>query len=216
MLLTRGQISTVNPNVTAVLNLAVTCIVFVAFGFAPALPETQPGPHAPAPRITVIGLSNFAEVTPNLYRGGQPTPAGYEKLKKMGVDIVVDLRLSGRETEKRNVIKAGMQFVSIPWHCMLPKDRVFAKFLKLLQENPHKKVFVHCRYGDDRTGMTIAAYRMAVQGWTPSEARKEMQKFGYHRMLCPSLVEYERKFPERLRKDPEFDVLGSAAGSPSR
>ena len=205
-----------NPIVTAVKNLAVTCILFVAFGFS-ALPqiqsETQPGPHAPARRITVIGLSNFAAVTPQLYRGGQPTLAGYEKLKKMGVDIVVDLRLSGKETEKENVTKAGMKFVSIPWHCMLPKDRVFAKFLKVLQENPHKKVFVHCRYGDDRTGMMVAAYRMALQGWTPDEARKEMQKFGFNRMLCPSLVEYERIFPERLERNPEFDAIHSAAKS---
>lgn len=209
-----------NPIVTAVQNLAVTCILFVALGFSAAppqiQPQTRPGPHAPARRITVIGLSNFAAVTPQLYRGGQPTLAGYEKLKQMGIDIVVDLRLSGKETEKGDVTKAGMKFVSIPWHCMLPQDRVFAKFLKLLQENPHKKVFVHCRYGDDRTGMMVAAYRMAVQGWTPSEARKEMQKFGFHRMLCPSLVEYERKFPERLKRDPEFDALHSAAESLSR
>jgi tyrosine-protein phosphatase SIW14 len=136
-------------------------------------------------------------------------------LKKMGVDIVVDLRLSGKDTEKQNVTKAGMQFVSIPWHCMFPKDRVFAEFLKLLQENPDKKVFVHCRYGDDRTGMTIAGYRMAVQGWTPGEARKEMQKFGFHRMLCPSLIEYEKNFPKHLKNSPDFQALRTAE-SPSR
>jgi len=215
-----GHLLTVNSIISAARRRAVAWVVFFALGASAAPPQTQPdtpqGSDAPARRITVIGVSNFGEVTPKLYRGGQPKGTGYEHLKKMGVNIVVDLRLSGKDKEKQNVTKAGMQFVSIPWHCMFPKDHVFAEFLKLLQENPDKKVFVHCRYGDDRTGMMIAAYRMAVQGWTPAEARKEMQKFGFHRTLCPSLVEYERKFPERLKKDPEFDALRSVAGSPSR
>jgi protein tyrosine/serine phosphatase len=193
--------------------------VFFALGASAAPPQNQQdapqGPHAPARRITVIGVSNFGEVTPKLYRGGQPKGTGYEHLKKMGVDIVVDLRLSGRDAEKRNVTKAGMRFVDIPWHCYFPKDRVFARFLKLLQENPEKKVFVHCRYGDDRTGMMIAAYRMAVQGWTPNEARREMQKFGFHRMICPSLGPYETNFPKRLKNNPDFQAL-RAAESPSR
>ena len=167
------------------------------------------GNHHMARKITVIGVSNFAETSPHLYRGGQPKGTGYEHLKQMGIDIVVDVRLSGRDREKQNVTKAGMQFVSLPWHCMFPKDDIFAQFLKLLRENPDKKVFVHCRYGDDRTGMMIAAYRMAVEGWTPEEARKEMEKFGFHRMVCPALVPYERSFPARLRDGQGFRNLRS-------
>jgi protein-tyrosine phosphatase len=68
-------------------------------------------------------------------------------------------------------------------------------------------VFVHCRYGDDRTGMMIAAYRMAVEGWTPEEARQEMEKFGFHPMICPSLGPYEHKFAERLSNNPAFKDL---------
>jgi tyrosine-protein phosphatase SIW14 len=209
----------VNSIISADRRLAVVCIVFFALGVNAAPPQTEqdaPQGHAPGRRITVIGLSNFGEVTPKLYRGGQPKGTGYEHLKEMGVDIVVDLRLSGRDAEKRNVTKAGMQFVALPWHCLFPKDRVFAEFLKLLQENPDKKVFVHCRYGDDRTGMMIAAYRMAVQGWTPEEARREMQKFGFHRLVCPSLVPYEKNFPKHLKNSPDSQALRSEVGSSSR
>jgi protein tyrosine phosphatase (PTP) superfamily phosphohydrolase (DUF442 family) len=174
------------------------------------------GNHHTARKVTIIGVSNFAEVSPHLYRGGQPKGTGYEHLKQVGVDIVVDLRLSGKDTEKQNVTKAGMKFVSMPWHCMLPKDHIFAQFLKLLRENPDKKIFVHCRYGDDRTGMMIAAYRMAVEQWTAEEARKEMEKFGLHRMVCPALVPYERSFPARLRDSQGFRNLRSElAGSRS-
>lgn len=123
----------------------------------------------------------------------------------MGVDIVVDLRLSGKDREEQIVTQAGMHFVSIPWHCLYPRDHIFAKFLTLLRKNPDKKVFVHCRYGDDRTGMMIAAYRMAVQGWNSKDAAREMRKFGYHRLLCPSLEPYEESFPKRLQKEDAFE-----------
>jgi protein tyrosine phosphatase (PTP) superfamily phosphohydrolase (DUF442 family) len=163
--------------------------------------------HSPGPRRTFVGVGNFGEVTPRLYRGGQPKPAGLEGLAKMGINIVVDVRLTGRDKERKEVNKLGMQFVELPWHCLFPKDEIFARFLKLLKDNPEKKVFVHCRYGDDRTGMLIAAYRMAVEGWTAEEARKEMEKFGFHRLVCPSLAPYENSFPKRLKKNPAFQGL---------
>lgn len=165
--------------------------------------------HSPARRITEVGLPNFGQVTPILYRGGQPNRLGYEKLAKMGVDIVVDLRLTKKGEESRAVKKLGMQYVSIPWHCYLPRDAQFARFLMILRENPKKRVFVHCRYGDDRTGMMIAAYRMTVEGWNPEEARKEMEKFGFHRLICPALGHYEKSFPERVKKNSGFKALRS-------
>lgn len=158
---------------------------------------TRAIPH----RQTILGLPNFAQVSPTLYRGGQPTAAGFRKLADMGVNVVVDLRLTGRDQEKSEVKKLGMSYVALPWHCMVPRDDVFSRFLKIFTANPEKKVFVHCRYGDDRTGMMVAAYRLAVEGWTEEEARREMDRFGFHPLLCSSLVGYERTFPERLNKD---------------
>jgi protein-tyrosine phosphatase len=104
----------------------------------------------------------------------------------------------------------GMKYVAIPWHCPFPHDDTFAKFLKLIKENPKKKIFVHCRLGDDRTGMMVAAYRMADEGWTAEEAMREMQKFGFnraHHFICPRLDSYERSFPERLRHNSAFKGL---------
>ena len=170
----------------------------------PATVAPHASSHIPARKVTVVGVSNFGEVTPRLFRGGQPKLAGYEHLHQMGIDLVVDLRLSGTNNEKKDVEKAGMKFVSLRWHCMFPHDGVFAKFLEVLRDNREKKIFVHCRYGDDRTGMMIAAYRMADEGWTPDEARKEMEKFGFHRFVCPRLGPYEKHFPEHLKRRSAF------------
>ena len=157
--------------------------------------------HAQARKLKLIGVANFGEVTPFLYRGAQPSSEGFQGLAAMGIDIVVDARLSGKSSERKAVNAAGMQYISIPWHCMFPKDKAIAQFLAVLRENPKKKIFVHCRYGDDRTGMMIAAYRMSVDNWTAEEAWAEMLKFGMNRTICFPLRSYERGFPARLKKN---------------
>ncbi len=165
-----------------------------------------------ARKISAEGVPNMAEVTPRLYRGGQPSERGLETLAKMGIGIVVDGRgeSAARKREGERVKKLGMQYVEMPWHCPFPKDRVFARFLTLIRENPDKKIFVHCRLGDDRAGMMIAAYRMAEQGWTAEEAMKEMKADGFgwsHHLICPGLARYEKSFPRRFRTRAEFREL---------
>jgi protein-tyrosine phosphatase len=163
--------------------------------------------HNNGRRINLSGVPNAGQVTPKLYRGAQPTPEGFRQLKEMGVGVVVDVRLTGRDKEKQQVTKLGMQYISLPWHCYFPKDKVMARFLTVLREHRGEKVFVHCRYGDDRTGMMIAAYRMANQGWTPAEARKEMEVFGFHHLVCPALGPYEKNFPGHFKKNDAFKDL---------
>ena len=172
------------------------------------LPEAK---HTIARKLTTPGIRLFGEVTPTLYRGAQPTKEGFRNLAKMGVNIVVDLRGS-RESERRLVTGLGMQYVPLPWQCFSPRDEHFAQFLTLLRENPGKKVFVHCRVGDDRTGMDVAAYRMAEQGWTAQEARREMEVYGvnwFHKTICFPLSSYEREFPERFKTGAAFQSLRS-------
>lgn len=165
-----------------------------------------------ARRLMIAGVPNAGEVTPNLYRGGHPNAQGFKALAGMGVNIVVDLRGSSKK-ELEQVNQLGMQYVAIPWHCPFPRDEAFARFLGLIRQNPGKKVFVHCRLGDDRAGMTIAAYRMAEQGWTAPEAMKEMEAYGFslsHHFICPGLASYEASFPRRLSSSPVFRELRAA------
>jgi hypothetical protein len=98
----------------------------------------------------------------------------------------------------------------IPWHCPFPKDDVFASFLQPIRENRDKKIFVHCRLGDDRVGMMIAAYRMAEQGRTADEAMQEMESDGFsfsHHFICLGLARNEKNFPHRFKTKPEFHAL---------
>ena len=193
------------------------CILFLclvcAVGVTADGTETQTKEETQSPRVRAIGrrleekgVTNFGEVTPYLYRGGLLRGDGIKALKKLGINIVVDTHANDT-SEERDAKALGMQYVAIPWHCPWPKDEVFAKFLKVLHDNKGKKVFVHCRLGDDRTGMMVAAYRMAEEGWTAEEAMKEMKSFGFarsHHFVCPGLARYEKEFPERFKNDPAF------------
>ncbi len=175
--------------------------------------NTLPSQHSMGTRKNSVGLPNFGEVTPNLFRGGQPGVDGLKTLKDMGVSIVVDMRSGPNDHEKTAVTKLGMQYVSIPWHCPFPTDEPFARFLKVVEQNRDKKIFVHCRLGDDRTGMAIASYRMADEEWSADEALDEMELFGFdwkHHMICPTLERFERSFPERLKTDEAFKELREA------
>lgn len=164
--------------------------------------------HTMGQHLKAKGIPNFGQVTPTLYRGGQPSAEGFEKLAHMGIAIVVDTGRSKRDETLINNL--GMAYVSLPWYCPFPKDEVFERFIKITLENPGKKIFVHCRLGDDRTGMMIAAYRMGQQGWTAKEAMQEMHEFGYrgvHHLMCPGLAGYEKSFPQRLQNEPVFENL---------
>lgn len=175
-----------------------------------AAPPDSTSEHKVAHRISLDGVRNFGEVTPTLYRGGQPSKDGLSNLLKMGIELVVDLREGERADERDAVTKLGMQYVAIPWRCGHPDDETTARFLTMLRENPGKRIFVHCYYGSDRTGMMIAALRMAEQKWTAAEARKEMEAYGFsftHRMMCPGLAAYEQHFPGQFKTSPAFEKL---------
>ena len=196
-------------------GFAVGILVIVLAGGVPVHPQTAstgPAGNAEGPisqRLPLSGVPNFGEVTTHLLRGGQPTSAGFEELSKRGVGLVISLRGESK-VERAEVEKLGMQYLSIPWHCAYPKDRQVAEFLKVVRANSDKKIFVHCRLGVDRTGLMIASYRIAEQGWTAARAHREMAAFGFdgfHSMICPGLASYEAGFPTRFEKDAAFEPL---------
>ncbi len=125
------------------------------------------------------GLANVGRVAPGIYRGAQPEGAGYTTLKKMGIRTIINLRTS--MSEKKEVEAAGMQSFEVPMEMsrdgLRPKvDRVVA----LMADPANQPVFVHCRQGQDRTGIAVAAYRMKIQGWPLADAEAEMKAFGFN------------------------------------
>jgi protein tyrosine/serine phosphatase len=161
----------------------------------------QPAALVSAPRVKLPGLPRFGTVDNQLYRGGQPQPAGFAELKKMGIGIVVNFRHEGEEIarERALVEQQGLRYVSIPWRGKQdPRTEQVVEFLELLRANPDAKVFVHCERGSERTGVMVACYRMSRNHWTPDQALNEMEAFGFRGMRFGHLKKYVRAFPSLL------------------
>ncbi|MCL6564836.1 MAG: dual specificity protein phosphatase family protein [Acidobacteriia bacterium] len=191
--------------------------VFVAQKAAPAS-ETD-ARFAPAEKLRMPGLPNLGRVHENLYRGGQPDAAagGYRSLRELGIEIVVNFRNDADDVEpERAWLEAlGIRLVHIPWSgFQKPDNRQVAEFLQLLQQHRNRKIFVHCQRGAERTGVMLAAYRIAVQGWTAEQALAEMEAFKFRGFWFRHLKHYVKNFPRHWASDPAFRVLQTvAAGS---
>ncbi len=139
------------------------------------------GPRGVATQATSVelqGVPNFAQVSPTLYRGAQPTAEGFAELKKMGIRTVVSLRSS---TSDSKLLKGlGMRYVRIKSDAdEIGEDEVLA-FLKILEDPANHPVFVHCHRGADRTGCAVGAYRIVKQGWDADEALAELPRYRFN------------------------------------
>jgi protein tyrosine phosphatase (PTP) superfamily phosphohydrolase (DUF442 family) len=200
-----------HPYVRVSLCLALALYVPIA-ATAPAQSAASPRARtiqSPAPaataRVRLVGLPNFGIVSPQLYRGGQPKDTGFAELKRLGVDIVVNLRHeTGQIARERALVNAqGMGYVSIPWHGrQTPSTEQVVAFLKLLHDTAGRKVFVHCRRGAERTGVFVACYRIAREHWTPEQALAEMEQFEFRGLWFGHLKLFVRAFPTLLLRDP--------------
>jgi protein tyrosine/serine phosphatase len=132
-------------------------------------------------RASSEGVARFSVLADGLYRGGQPTPAGFQFLKEKGIKTIINLR-SEDNHESELVQALGMNYVHIPvdevwpWS-QLPPDAI-AKYFELVNNPANYPIFFHCLRGADRTGTFAALYRMAIQGWNAQKAYAEARNIG--------------------------------------
>jgi len=92
-----------------------------------------------------------------------------------------------------------MKFLLIPGNGWTPPtDQQMARFFALVAAHPRDTIFIHCWFGEDRTGVFIAAYRIAFEHWTAEESLEEMHQFHFKSFWHPAMKGYVRDFPGRL------------------
>jgi len=195
-------------------NLALCAILASPGALAAQTPaSTSFAASSYAEKLQFAGLPKFGRINDSLYRGAQPYAQGLEQLKKLGITTIIDLRGEDPhrvDWERKQAQALGMRFIHLPvsgWST--PSNEQVAQFLSIFRGKTDEKVFVHCRFGEDRTGVFIASYRIAFDHWSSDQALREMLAFGFNRLWHPSMASYIRDFPQRLQSDP---VLKSSLG----
>lgn len=158
-----------------------------------------------------IKIYNFAKVSDDYYRGGQPLGDDYAQLAALGVKTVINLTNEddGREEEQRLVEQYGMRYVSIPMTTRkTPSDAEIATFLSAVEAEGG--VYVHCVGGRHRTGVMTAVYRMTRDGLSGEQAFKEMKQYKYG----PDFLHPEfKKFVQAYKPATAAVAAAAATGS---
>lgn len=171
--------------------LAIASAVLLAGACATIAPPA-PGPRPVTwarPVTAHAGLPNLHRVSASLYRSAQPTNEGFAFLSEQRsldhadrpIRTVVSLRLSDGDTQLVAATSSlRLEHIRFkPWH---PKNEDVVKFLRIATTPALQPVLVHCKHGSDRTGVMVAIYRVAYEGWTKEQAVSEMTGggFGFH------------------------------------
>ena len=144
--------------------------------------------------------SNFAEVRAGLYRGGHPSYEQLVYLKSLGVTTIVNLEVADLieatheriKQELEDAVRLDLDMVRQPMSAFEPfvnRGQMDYTLAVLATSKPADtdagadalpKVYVHCRHGQDRTGLVVGLERVLVEGWAPADAYAEMLAHGFH------------------------------------
>ena len=177
--------------------------IFVFAFVLPALAASGSGLH---------GIDNFYQVDAHVYRGAQPTDAGFGYLARLGVKTVIDLREADERSkaEEKAVTAAGMRYINIPMTGLTPPtESEISTILRILEDSGADPVFVHCRRGADRTGAVIASYRIDHDHWDNTRALKEARAQGMSFFQFP-----RQNFILAFQPRPLVGAMASAAVTP--
>ncbi|MBI3802278.1 MAG: dual specificity protein phosphatase family protein [Nitrospirae bacterium] len=170
-------------------------------------PSTPPTRAWSAPCDTCMaGVENFGKVTPLLWRGEQPTKEGFRHLEAAGVKTVISLREFHDDLPLLKGTK--LKYLRIPMDPWRPEEEELIQFLKAvdaaLKDPDGAPVFVHCSLGRDRTGYSIASYRMVFEHWAAEDAIHEMFDFRFNAIFFYNPRFLKKMDVERLRTLVQF------------
>ncbi len=129
-------------------------------------------------------IPEYHVIHDGLIRGGRPQKGDLLFLKKMGVKTIVNIDNADSAVEHAEAQKLGLKFIASPMSSLkVPKDSQVNYILSLLQNPDLMPIFIHCKHGQDRTGMIMGMYRYKVDKWSANQAYDEMLDYGFHPIL---------------------------------
>lgn len=127
------------------------------------------------------GIPNFHVVSGRMYRGGQPTDAGWRWLNEQA-HVTRVIKLNEESEGSDDAARAlGMEVIYLPIN--LSEQLVFRpryEDVKAAVDAMQDYSIVHCTHGEDRTGLVVACHRVWKENWPKSLAEAEMKQRGFH------------------------------------
>ena len=97
--------------------------------------------------------------------------------KKYGIENLISF--TGKEPAHDLAKKLGMNVKIYEWSTRrLPDRKELEEVLNFIDKN--NNILIHCAGGSDRTGYTVAFYRMWRKNWSAEKAVKEMEKYWHN------------------------------------
>lgn len=135
---------------------------------------------------------NFYRISDTVFRSEQPNAEIIPELRKHDIDVVINLR--SRDKDKTVLSQQNFQLVHVPIHTWaLDRDDLLT-VMKTIQtaKSKNQKVLIHCYHGSDRTGASVAMYRIIFENWSTQDALNEMKYGGYG--FHPIWINIEKQF----------------------
>jgi len=131
------------------------------------------------------------QIAPNLYRSALPDADAVPLLQSLGITTLVNLY----QESDRNWLpaSANIREIHLPLSLGSIADEDVITVLRhihaALADGP---VLVHCRHGQNRSGLIAALWRILYQGWSVAEAIAEMRSFGAGRRMENARIYFDR------------------------
>ena len=157
----------------------VCCINLSACMTSPALPLNE---RPDSWGELIQRDSNFYQIDHSLYRSEQPSAELSQLIQTHQIDVIINLR--ARHKDPKIVQDPSIKYVHLPIHTWQINREDLLQVMRTIQQAKQKqqKVLIHCYHGSDRTGASVAMYRIIFQGWSIEAAKQEMKHggYGYH------------------------------------
>lgn len=168
------------------LRLALAALVFLGALLALPLSMAWAATTTPVPGQSARPVNwaqpldnriNLYRMAPDLYRSALPSAGDLPQLQTLGIATVINFYQRGDEQWLKDP-----KVVQV--HLPLRTDRIDdADVIEVLrsirQAQSRGRVLIHCKHGQNRTGLIAAMYRVIYQNWSKEQALAEMRGGGF-------------------------------------
>lgn len=141
----------------------------------PTLTDQQARPAAWAQPLAATFL--FHALSPTLYRSALPSGGDIVALQENGIRTVINLH---QQSDDPWLAVNDIRSVHMPLRGDRVTDAQVIAVLGAIREGEKRGgVLVHCKHGQNRTGLISAMYRIVYDGWSREQAMAEMVEGGF-------------------------------------